>query len=127
MVRDRAAYVKRMPRQMRRLALRSALSAKAAEEAIVLVDGWRWTCPRRRRCASWSTLPVRGASSLVLLAEANEAVERSIRNLPDVRYLRAGYLNVRDLLGYDRLLMPLDALEAIAAHLGGPRGRVGDA
>jgi ribosomal protein L4 len=45
------------------------------------------------------------------------AIERSVRNLAHVKYLHAGYLNVRDLLGYDRLLVPLSALDALVAHL----------
>jgi large subunit ribosomal protein L4 len=114
-------YTQAMPRSMRRLALRSALSAKAAEEAIVLVEAWDLDAPRTRTVRDLVATACGGASSLVLLAERHEALERSIRNLPHVRYLRAGYLNVRDLLGHDRLIIPLDALEAISAHLGGAK------
>lgn len=112
-------YTKAMPRSMRRLALRSALSAKAADDAVVLLDAWQLDAPRTKTLRDLVEAACGGASSLVLLAEGNDAVERSIRNLPHVRYLRAGYLNVRDLLGYDRLIIPLDALSAIEAHLGG--------
>lgn len=111
------SYRQRMPRQMRRLALKSALSAKAADEAIVLLDELAMDVPATAEMRRLVDRLCDGASTLVLLANANEAVERSIRNLPDVRYLRAGYLNVRDLLGYDRLLMPLDALDEVVAHL----------
>ena len=58
-----------------------------------------------------------GASTLVLLPGRDVAVERSVRNLSHVKYLHAGYLNVRDLLGYDRLVVPLAALDALVAHL----------
>jgi large subunit ribosomal protein L4 len=116
------SYVKSMPRQMRRLALRSALSAKAAADAVVLLEGWTLDAPRTKAIQALVDSACDGASSLVLLAAGNEAVERSIRNLPHVRYLRAGYLNVRDLLGYDRLIIPLDALEVVRAHLGGEGG-----
>jgi large subunit ribosomal protein L4 len=112
-------YELRMPRAMRRLALRSALSAKAADDAIVLLEGWDLEAPRTRAIRDLVDTACGGASALVLLAEGHDAVERSIRNLPHVRYLRAGYLNIRDLLGYDRLIIPLDALAAITAHLGG--------
>ena len=116
------SYARAMPRQMRRLALRSALSAKAAAEAIVLLDAWDLEAPKTRLIQALVDTACGGASSLVLLAEGNDAVERSIRNLPHVRYLRASYLNVRDLLGYDRLIIPLDALAAVSAHLGGAGG-----
>ena len=59
-------------------------------------------------------------SVLVMLANADEAtaVERSARNLPDVKTLRASYLNIRDLLGYDKVLMSLDSLQVIEGILG---------
>ena len=55
---------------------------------------------------------------LILLPERNELVEKSARNLAQVKTLRAGYLNVRDLLGYDHVLMPLGALQVIESILG---------
>jgi large subunit ribosomal protein L4 len=111
------SYRKAMPRKMRRLALRSALSAKAADSGIVLIERFDIEAPRTRTLRDLVDRACDGASTLVLLADRNDAVERSIRNLADVRYLRAAYLNVRDVLAYERLLMPLDALDAVIAHL----------
>jgi large subunit ribosomal protein L4 len=59
-----------------------------------------------------------GHSVLLLLAERNENVEKSARNIPDVKTLRASYLNIRDLLGYDKIVMPLDALDVVDGILG---------
>jgi large subunit ribosomal protein L4 len=112
------SYEKKMPRRMRRLAVRSALSAKAAAGEVVLLDALSLDAPSTRRMAALIGRVCEGRSTLVVLPAADEAVERSIRNLAHVRFLRAGYLNVRDLLGYDCVLIPLDALEAIVAHLG---------
>ncbi len=110
-------YTKRMPRKMRRLALRSALSVKAAEERIIVLDNLQLDTPRTKAMLGvLDALEVDG-SALILLAEANPNVELSARNLPDVRTLRAGYLNVRDILGYDYLILPLDALEEIRRFL----------
>jgi large subunit ribosomal protein L4 len=53
------------------------------------------------------------ASTLVLLADANENVQRGLSNLADARWLRASYLNIRDLLQYDKVIVPLDALDVI--------------
>ena len=53
-----------------------------------------------------------------MLAERSEAVERSVRNLPNARTLRASYLNIRDLLSHDRVIIPQDALEVIRLFLG---------
>jgi large subunit ribosomal protein L4 len=57
-------------------------------------------------------------SALVLLAGRNEPVELSVRNLPNARYLHAAYLNIRDLLSHDRVVIPQDALEVIQVFLG---------
>jgi large subunit ribosomal protein L4 len=57
-------------------------------------------------------------SVLIMLPDKNDNVERSARNLPDVKTLRASYLNIRDLLGYDYLLVPRGSLEVIESILG---------
>jgi len=106
-------YTKDMPKKMRREAVRAALSAKVAEEQLVLVDRLEVESGKTRDMADVLYNLVGDDTVLVLLAERNENVERSIRNLPDARYLRAMYLNVRDLLKYDKLIVPLDALDQI--------------
>jgi large subunit ribosomal protein L4 len=112
------SYEKKMPRKMRRAALRSALSVKASESQIVLVDELEMEQPRTRDFVSFlEALEVPG-SALVLLAAGNETVEKSARNLKEVKTLRANYLNIRDLLKYDTLVMPLDSLDIIQAILG---------
>jgi len=109
------SYRQKMPRKMRRLALRSALSVKAADEQIVILDSLRMERPRTKdMIALLENLDIEG-SALILLPEKDEAVERSARNLPEVKTLLANYLNVRDILGYDVLLMPLEALKVIEA------------
>lgn len=111
-------YRKDMPKKMRRAALRSALSAKAADGEIVLVDKLEVDRPKTRIMQEVLYNLVGESSALVLLAEANENVQLSLRNLPDARYLRASYLNVRDLLMFDKVVVPLDALDRIADWLG---------
>lgn len=118
-------YSVRMPRQMRRLALRSALSAKAQADAITLVDAFRIDAPKTKDMARLLDKLTGGASTLVVLAGRDETVERSVRNLGHVKYLHAGYLNIRDLLGFDRLVLPLNALDAVVAHLDDTRVTAG--
>jgi large subunit ribosomal protein L4 len=115
-------YTKKMPKQMRRAALRSALSAKVADGEIVVVDKLEMAAPKTRDMVDVLYNLVGDDSALVLLAEANENVQLSIRNLPDARYLRASYLNVRDLLKFDKVIMPLDALDVITQWLGSQSG-----
>lgn len=111
-------YTKKMPKKMRREAIRSALSSKAASGDIVLVDKMELDAPKTRDMADIKYSLVGDDSALVLLAERNENVQLSIRNLADVRYLRASYLNIRDLLKYDKVIIPLDALDVITDWLG---------
>jgi large subunit ribosomal protein L4 len=112
-------YSLRMPRKMRRAALRSALSAKAAQGQIVLLDQLAVEQPKTQEMAAILERLVGPASALILLGEANRDVELSARNLPDTKILRAHYLNVRDLLNFERLVMPLSALPVLESYLGG--------
>lgn len=111
-------YNKKMPRKMRRGALRSALSALAAGDQIVVVDKLEMEAPKTSLMANTLRNLVGENSALVLVADRNEAVERSVRNLSNAQTLRASYLNVRDLLMYDRLIIPQAALEVIQLILG---------
>jgi large subunit ribosomal protein L4 len=111
-------YTKKMPRKMRRLALRSALSAKAAANEIIILDDLSFDEPKTALMKEvLSNLDVNG-SVVVLLAERNENVEKSARNLRDVKMLRANYLNIRDLLGHSYVIMPKDAVALIEGFLG---------
>jgi large subunit ribosomal protein L4 len=112
-------FSKKMPRKMRRQALRSALSALAADGQIVVVDQMALDAPNTR-VMDGILYNLVGAenTALVLVTERNEAVERSVRNLPNARTLRASYLNIRDLLSHDRVIIPQDALEVIQLFLG---------
>ncbi|MDX1414620.1 MAG: 50S ribosomal protein L4 [Candidatus Promineifilaceae bacterium] len=106
-------YAKQMPRRMRRAALRSALSAKAGSGDLVIIDEVSMDAPKTKEMVAFVNNHASGKSALLLLAEADANLEKSARNLPDVKTLRANYLNIRDLLGYDKVLMPLAALNVV--------------
>ncbi len=108
----------RMPHKMRQAALRSALSAKAAASEIVVLDELKMGEPKTKDMAIALSKLVGDSTALIIMAESDEVVEKSVRNLPYAKTLRAGYLNIRDLLGFDRLVMPLGAVDAIGARLG---------
>lgn len=120
------SYEQRMPRKMRRLALRSALSVKAQEQQVVVLDDLHLEAPRTRAIADMLKALDIKRSALLLLPERHPNVELSARNLPHVKTLRAHYLNVRDLLGYETLVMPQQALAAIESFLGGDTERAED-
>jgi large subunit ribosomal protein L4 len=94
------------------------LSAKAAEGQIRVVEDLKFDVPKTREMESvLGNLQVQ-ASALIVLSEANVTVQKSAANIPDVKTLRANYLNVRDLLGYDILILPLGAVKVIEGYLG---------
>jgi large subunit ribosomal protein L4 len=111
-------YTRQMPRKMRRAALRSALSVKAAQQEVLVVDELKMKQPKTREMVAILERLVGKASVLILIPDSDEAVEKSARNLQNAKTLRANYLNVRDLLGYERLILPLGALDIIQSYLG---------
>ena len=114
-------YSQAMPRKMRRAALRSALSAKAAEEAIVLVDMLSLPEAKTRLMAEALDKLVGSSSALVVIPEKNpdyEIVMRATNNLAAVKILMASYLNVRDLMVYERVVLPVQALDVLVTYLG---------
>lgn len=113
-------YTLEMPRKMRRAALRSALSVKAAEASVVVVDELTLDAPKTRLMADALQRLIGQASALILAPakdEQYEIVARSTNNLPYAKLLLAQYLNVRDILGYDKLVMPLKALDVLKSFL----------
>jgi large subunit ribosomal protein L4 len=107
------SYEQRMPKKMRQGAVRSALSVKAADQKIVVLDDLRMAEPKTREMAVMLQRLSVDSSALVLMSESDLAVEKSANNLPDVKLLRAHYLNVRDLLSYDYVVIPKAALAVI--------------
>jgi large subunit ribosomal protein L4 len=110
-----------MPKKMRKAALRSALSVKAADAEIVIVDELKIKEPKTKEMHASLQKLVGDSSALILMTQKDgeEAlVARSTRNLPNAKTLQASYLNVRDLLGYDKVIIPTSALEVISGHLG---------
>ncbi len=114
-------YSKRMPKKMRRAALRSALSVKAADKEILLVDTFT-VKEAKTRAISETIAKVAGDKSVLLVMpeknDDNKLATRASSNLPNVTTLLAAYLNIRDLLSHDRVVMPLESIKAIESYLG---------
>jgi large subunit ribosomal protein L4 len=113
-------YEQSMPKKMRRAAVRSALSVKAAEANVVVVDQLAVAEPKTRLMAKALNALVGTGSALILIPEkgAYEAIIRSANNIPDAKVLLASYLNIRDLLQYDKVVIPMSALDVLSANLG---------
>jgi large subunit ribosomal protein L4 len=102
-----------MPRKMRRGAIRSALSALARDGQLVFVNEIAVAEAKTKEAKRVLTVLAGENSKLVLVTGPEEAVKRSVNNLADAKTLNARYLNVRDLLTYDRVIVPLAALDII--------------
>jgi large subunit ribosomal protein L4 len=115
-------YTKKMPRKMRRAALCSALSVKAAEDEIVVLDELVLSEPKTKLMAeTLSNLIDEDENVLILLPEKSDAyktIELSTRNLPNARTLLVQYINIRDLLSHDKIILPLAALDVLIENLG---------
>jgi len=114
-------YTQAMPRKMRQAALRSALSAKAAASGIVVVDEFKLENAKTSAVAAALNTLVGASSALVLMSSKDEVYDRTTKasnNIPDAKILLASYLNVRDLLSYDKVVLPLNSLAVLMTHLG---------
>jgi large subunit ribosomal protein L4 len=122
-------YTKSLPKKMQRSALRSALSVKAANGQVLVVDQVVIDEPKTKTAVSMlSALGASEQSVLLVMAEKNVPVWKSVRNIPQVKSLQSGYLNIRDLLGHDLLLLTRDAVDLIELWLGAdaPMAEVAD-
>ncbi|MGI8777198.1 MAG: 50S ribosomal protein L4 [Acidimicrobiales bacterium] len=95
------SYRQRTPKKMVQLALRSALSDRASENRVMVVDAWEFSAPRTREAkAALGALGLAG-KVLVVLGPDDEMAARSFRNLPEVQLLKVSELNAYDILCND--------------------------
>ncbi|MEI6042991.1 MAG: 50S ribosomal protein L4 [Chloroflexota bacterium] len=112
------SYSKDMPKKMRRLAVRSALSLKVQEDNLVLVESWEGIEPKTKAMvAVLQALKLTGQKVLLVVPEKEEVVYRAAGNLENVKTLLASYLNMDDMFKYQKLVMPLGAIEVISRFL----------
>src|ERR687886_2790397 len=117
-------YTQAMPKKMRRLAVRSALSAKHADGQLRFVDTLAMDAPRTKAMLEvLRNLQLDEAKTLIVLSAKDENISRSANNLPNVKTLLASYLNIIDLLKYDYVIVPQAALAQIEGWLGERRGQ----
>jgi large subunit ribosomal protein L4 len=108
------SYVQRTPKKMKRLALHSALSDRAAEGKVIVVEDWDFAAPRTKDgVACLQALGVEGRALVVVPAEATTA-QLTFRNLPEVHVLTPGELNTYDVLVSDVVVFSSDTLPTAA-------------
>jgi large subunit ribosomal protein L4 len=104
------SYEQRLPRKMKRLALRGALTAKLGDEAIRVIDSFGLDAIKTASVAGVLTALNATGRVLVVAPAADETLQLSARNLPTVEVIRADSLNVVDILNADTLVIEQPAL-----------------
>lgn len=121
------SYEQSMPKKMRRLALKSALSVKVQNSQLILLQDFGATNAKTKEMAGLLKRVANARSTLIILpAGDNTAVVRSARNIDKVKTLRHDYLNIRDLLGFDVVILPVDAVQQIEMHYFGAQAESSD-
>ena len=118
------SYHKKVPKRMRRLAIRSALSAKVADGRLTLLDDLGLDRPRTKEVvATLQNLGIAG-SALIVTGEPDRNVVLALRNVPKVKVLPASYINVLDLLKHRDAVLTVAAARRSEALWGGQRAEL---
>ncbi len=108
-------YTKKMPRKMRQGAIRSTLSALVRDEQLVLLDELAMDAPKTKAMRQLIKSLVGEQSALMVVTVEQKAVRKSVSNLANAHSIVANFLNVRDLLKYDKVIMTLASLDVITS------------
>ncbi len=114
-------YSQPMPKKMRRAALRSALTVVANDQKLVMVDSMEMKNAKSADLAKALKVLAGDKRTLILVSdksETNENLIKSGRNLAEAKLLQANYLNIRDLLSFEKVIIPLASLDVIKGYLG---------
>src|SRR5690606_14090569 len=107
------SYKFKLPRKVRRLAIRSALSGKVRDNEIVVLDELRMAAPKTKEFAQILKNLNVDRKALVVSAEYDDNVALSARNIPGVKFISANGINVLDLLNHDKLVITKDAVAKV--------------
>ena len=104
-------YEKNMPAKERRAALFASLSKKAADEGIFALDAFKVKAPKTKEFAAlMSKLPVK-RSLLIVIAEKDALLEKSVANIPNVKVILADYLNIHDVFKFEKVMFMEEAIK----------------
>jgi large subunit ribosomal protein L4 len=117
------SYHKDVPRKMRRIAMKSALSSAVAEAGVTILDDLVIPAAKTREVRAVLTALGLTRGALIVVAEADESITRAARNLDAVRTVTPGSLNLLDVLKYRHLILTKPAVEAITSKLLAEIGR----
>ena len=103
-------YSQRTPKKMKRLALHSALSARASESAVKVVDRFDWDAPKTRRAKALLAGIEAGGKTLVVVGKGDDAAIKSFRNLPEVIIANPGHVTTYDVLWASTVVFTTETL-----------------
>jgi 50S ribosomal protein L4, bacterial/organelle len=106
-------YGFKLPKKVRRLAIKSALSSKVIAESIIVLDQLTMAAPKTKEFASILNNLKADRKALVVTANYEDNVALSARNIPGVKFVAADGINVRDVLVYDKLIITKEAVEKV--------------
>jgi large subunit ribosomal protein L4 len=102
-----------LPKKFRKLALRSALSAKVEDNELILLESLMVEAPKTKEIVNILNNLKANAKALIVLAAKDENVEKSARNIPGVKTVNVNTLNVFDILNHDNLIMTKEAAQRV--------------
>jgi len=103
-------YSYRLPRKVRRLALRSALSSKVAEDNLIVLDALKFEEPKTKKMLEILKTFKADKKAVVVTEKDNENAYKSARNLPGILHRSAENLSVLDIVTHEKLLVTKDAV-----------------
>lgn len=114
------SYGQKMPKKMRRAALRSAITLKHSSEEMLIMDEFALKEPKTQLMAETLEKITGGQDCLIVYPKRDENYDllvRAINNLPDANVLLVDYLNIRDLLGHEKVILVKSGLDWISENL----------
>jgi large subunit ribosomal protein L4 len=106
-------YSQRTPKKMKRLALYSALSVRASEAAIKVIDSFDWETPRTKDAVSLLTAVEAGSKALLVLGRNDDTARRAFRNLPQVWITSPDQLSAYDVLWASQVVFTRQTLDVV--------------
>src|SRR5690625_1534639 len=111
------SYSYKLPKKVRRLALKSALSSKVKEDSIIVLENLSFDAPKTKEVVNMLKALKVDETALIVTADRNENVSRSANNLQNVHVISASQVNAYDLIKHDKLIITKEAAERVIINL----------
>ncbi len=106
-------YSYKLPKKVRRIALKSALTSKVNNEEIIVLDEIKFDEPKTKEMANFLGKIKANRKALIILTEKDENVIKSAKNIPGVKTALVNTINVYDIVNYDSFIITKDAVKLV--------------